>query len=190
MFELNTYSLVLLAHVGGAVVLVASSLWAPLVHRAILAAESFAALRSWLHFARSSSRVNPLAALVVLGTGVYLGASGWWSQAWFYVALAAWLANSVLAGAVVGRTAAALGAAAASGEGPVTGAVDALRRTPSWPIAEAIVRANDLTMLYVMFVKPSLAECFLVLGAAGVISLAAEWRAVRVPKPRTAAAVS
>jgi hypothetical protein len=45
---------------------------------------------------RRRSRANPAAAFILLGTGVYLGSAGWWTQAWFHVSLAAWLANSLL----------------------------------------------------------------------------------------------
>jgi hypothetical protein len=102
-----------------------------------------------------------------LGTGLFLGSSGWWSQAWFWVALASWLANSALAAAVIQRLGRALGrATAAAGEGPVTGEIDRLRRSPAWDVAGDAMLANDLAILYVMLDKPGLAGALALLAAA------------------------
>jgi len=166
MFDLNAYSLVLLGHVIAATTLIGSSMFEPLVRRSVVSAESVRELRLWMDLARRAARLNPVAALAVLGTGLYLGSAGWWSQGWFYVALGLWLLNSVLAVAVVKRAASALASAAArSDDGPITGELEARRRSSSWTVAAEIMRATDLSMLYVMFVKPSAVESCLVAAA-------------------------
>lgn len=170
MFDLSPYSIVLLLHVTAGIVLISSSLFAPLTRHAILSSTSIEALRGWLDFARRSVRANPPASLVLLLTGLYLGANGWWSQPWFFVAIAAWLVNVLLAVLVLQRRAMALGQAAGrAGTGPIDAAIDALRRAPSWDVAAEIMLANDLAMIYLMFMKPSLAESCLVVGGAGVL---------------------
>lgn len=182
MFDLSMYSIALLLHVTAGIMLISSSLFAPLTRRAILSASSIEALRGWLDFARRSVRANPPAALVLLLTGLYLGANGWWSQAWFLVAIAAWVVNVLLAVLVLQRRAMALGQAAGrAAAGPIDDAIDALRRTPSWDVAEDVMLANDLAMIYLMFIKPSLAESCLVVGAGALYAgLRAARRRLRV----------
>ncbi len=167
MPELSPYTLVLFAHLLSAVVLIGSGLVAPLTHRFICAARTLGELRGWLDFGRRSSKWNPVAALVLLGSGVYLGSVGWWSEPWFFVALAAWVLNATLAGAIVGRTAAALGQAAApGGEAPVPPEVDALRRSRGWALAHDAMLANDLAILWIMLAKPGL------VGSVGLLVVA------------------
>jgi uncharacterized membrane protein len=166
MFDLNAYSLVLLFHVVAATVLVGSSMFEPLVRRSLASARSVGELRLYLDIARRAAQANPVAALAVLGTGLYLGSAGWWSTGWFYVALGLWLLNSALAVAVVKRAAAALGGAVArTGDGPITADLDSLRRATGWTVAAEAMRAVDLSMLYVMFQKPSAVESCLVAAA-------------------------
>jgi len=176
MFDLSLYSVVLLVHIASAIVLVGSALFAPLTRHAILRAPTVNRLGDWLDFLHRSVRANPPAAMVLLASGLYLGSAGWWSQPWFYVALGAWVANFSCATFVVKPSVVALArAAAGAGSGPVGPAVDGLRRSLRWEIAEGVMRGNDMAMLYVMFVKPSAAESLLVVAAASVASLGIEW---------------
>ncbi len=172
MFDLSLYAIVLLAHITAGFYLVGGAFFAPRIRQAIVAAPSVDALRTWLGFARAATAANPPVALVLLATGVYLGSAGWWSTGWFYVALAAWIVNCALAIGVIGRTAAALGqAAAAAPHGPVGANLDTLRRSRAWDLAEQVMRANDLGMLYVMYMKPTVLEAVLVIAvilAAGL----------------------
>jgi hypothetical protein len=187
VFNLSLYALALLVHVVGGCMLIGSTLSTPLIRRSILAAPTLGLVRTWLDFARRAGRLNPAAAFAVLGTGIYLGSAGFWTQGWFWVALAAWLANTLLAVLVVDRTASALAAAAGSREGAIDAPVDAIRRSRAWELAEPVMRANDLGMLYVMFVKPSAIECVLVLAGAIALSIGADRRASRALKASAAA---
>jgi hypothetical protein len=179
MFELSLYSVVLLAHIAAGIVLVSSAVFAPLTRGAILRATSLERLRDWVTFLERSVRANPPAAMVVLASGLYMGATGWWSQLWFFVALGAWVANFVLATFVVKPAVAAVARAAASGEGPVDAGIDSLRRSRRWEVGEGLMRGNDFAMLYVMFVKPSLAESLLVVAAAAAVCVGLEWALTR-----------
>ncbi|MCC7034933.1 MAG: hypothetical protein IT179_19075 [Acidobacteria bacterium] len=171
MSHLSAYSLAILLHLVAAMVLVGASVSSVYVRRAILEATSIGALRAWLGFAHRSSTANPVAALALLGTGIYLGSRGWWTHAWFYVALASWLANSVLAARVLKPAGAAMGAAMAGvpDAAPVDGRVDALRRSPGWRVAGALMLASDMAMLYVMVLKPSLIESLAVVAGGMII---------------------
>ncbi|MGE0463872.1 MAG: hypothetical protein AB7Q16_21105 [Vicinamibacterales bacterium] len=171
MSNLSAYSIAILLHLAAAVMLVGGSVFALHVRRAILEAPSVGALRAWLGFARRSSAANPVAALVLLGTGLYLGSRGWWAYSWFYVALAVWLANAMLAGRVLKPAGMAMGAAMAGApdDAPVDGQVDMLRRSPGWRVAGVVMLASDMAMLFLMVQKPSLVESLaVVLGAMAI----------------------
>ncbi len=175
MFDLSTYSVVLLVHIMSGIVLVGSSLFTPLTRREIASVRTLDRLREWLAFAARSTRANGPAAMLLLATGVYLGSTGWWSQGWFYVAVGAWFFSLILAMLFVKPSAIAVGRAAAeAGNGPVTEAIDRLRRSRRWEVAEGVMLGNDLAMLYVMFMKPSLAESLLVVGVAGAACVGLE----------------
>ena len=171
MVNLSAYSIAILLHLAAATFLVGGSVFSLHVRRAILEASSVGALRAWLGFARRSSAANPIAALVLLGTGLYLGSRGWWAHPWFHVALAAWLVNAMLAGRVLKPASMAMGAAMAGApaDAPVDGQVDMLRRSPGWRVAGALMLASDMAMLFLMVQKPSLVESLaVVLGAVTI----------------------
>lgn len=174
MFAMTTYSLAVLVHVTAATLLIGRSMAERPIHRAIVAAPTLPLLRAWLEFGRRSAQANPVIAFAVLGTGLYLGSLGWWTESWFQVAAAAWVANSLLAARIIAPAARALGAAASGGDGPVPPSLDAARRGAAWPLAAAVMRANDLAMLYVMLAKPLFAESVATVSIAMALSLAVE----------------
>lgn len=176
MPELSIYTLVLFAHLMSAIVLMGSGLVAPLAHRFVREARTLADLRRWLDFGRRSSKWNPIAALVLLGSGIYLGSIGWWAQPWFYVAIGAWVLNAALAGGVVGRTASVLDQAAArAGDGPVPPSVDALRRSRGWEAAHGAMLGSDVAILYVMMAKPGLTGSVGLVIVAIALALGVSW---------------
>lgn len=169
MFAMSPYVAVVLVHVTAATLLIGSSTVAMYARHEIVRARSLASLKTWLECGRRSSQANPVLALTVLGSGVYLGSYGWWQQPWFYVALSAWVLNAALAARAIRPTAGALAAAAGRAAGDaIPPDVDAIRRSAVWPAAGATMRATDLAMLYLMFKKPSLVESCLVVAAVSV----------------------
>lgn len=164
MFEV--YSLVLFVHVVAAVALVGHSLGSPITRAALREVDTVGDVRRIVAFERRVSRWNPAIALVLLGSGLYLGSAGWWTQGWFYLSVAGWVVNAFLAGRVVGPWAEALmSAAAAAGEGRVPAGVDALRRSRRLAVAAQVMLANDIALLFIMMNKPSL------LASAGVFAV-------------------
>jgi pimeloyl-ACP methyl ester carboxylesterase len=172
MPDLSAYPIVLFVHVLSAVILVGHSVGAPLILRYIRTAPSANALRTSLEFAHNASKWNPLTAVVLLGTGIYLGSIGWWTQPWFYVAAGAWIANSVLAKAVVERATVAMSRAAARAvDDRVPADADRLRQAAGWRLAVAGMIGNDLAILYVMFSKPELAASLAVVALFNILTL-------------------
>jgi hypothetical protein len=162
---------VVFLHVLSAIFLVGHSFGTPLVLATIRRAPTTGALRTWLGFARDSSRFNPPVALVLLGTGGWLG-TGRWDEGWIGVAAALWVASTVLAVAIVkkvGEQVAAL--ATGPADAPVPPAADALRRSTRWRLgAEGLIGCN-LAALALMLFQPGLAGSVAVaLGVtAGVV---------------------
>jgi hypothetical protein len=174
----SLYQIALFIHVIAAFVLIGSSLSAPLLRGAIRAAQSVPELQRWLAYSQRAGRANPPAAMVLLATGIYLGSAGWWTTGWFYVSVAAWVANMVLAVLVVKRTEAAVAAA------PEMEAADRARRSLAWDMAEASMLANDFAIVWVMLNKPTLVESMAALVIAHLFVAAFELARGRAQRER------
>lgn len=177
----SPYELLLFLHVAVAFALVGGSLSAPRFRGAIRAAGSSAEMRQWIGFARRATRLNPAAALIVLATGIWLGSQGWWTEGWFYVSIAAWLANSLLAVLVVNRTEESLEKAVDAGG--TLEAVDSIRFATKWDVATASMLANDFALIWIMMQKPSATASLVVIVAANALLIGIA-RARRGSAPR------
>ncbi|MCC7383370.1 MAG: DUF2269 family protein [Deltaproteobacteria bacterium] len=153
---MSVYGLILFVHVLAGVVLLGGSIFAPLTRAAIRRAETLGALRSWLDFARRSARANPVAAMLLLGTGLYLGSAGWWSAPWFAAASVLFVINSAFAARVVAAESMRLGrAAAVLPDGAVPDHLDRLRWSLRWDTAADVLVACDVATLFLMTNKPT-----------------------------------
>lgn len=168
------YPLALVIHVLAASLLIGGSLILPIAHRALLRAETNRDLGLWLGFMRDATRWHPIAALVLLLTGAFMGARGhFWTDGWFIVAALGWLANAGLANRFLNGSMATLGRALAASRGEtITADVDALRRTPAFTHADDSIRAIDGALLYLMFNKPTFSESLAVVVFAVVMAAA------------------
>src|SRR5690606_28979677 len=129
-------------------------------------------LRGILQLARRLASLNPLAAAVVLGTGVYLGSLGWWKAPWFHVGLVVFLVSSTVAATVIKPFAMKLGAAMNGSAGAMTPDLDSLRWSLRWDLAADALLANDLALLFLMLAKPPLAESIGAVSLLNVVLLA------------------
>jgi hypothetical protein len=135
-------------------------------------AQSGQELGMWLGFGRQASAGNPAFGLTLLATGIYMGSTGWWSDAWFAVAATLWVVDLVMAVGVIKQSGKALGIALGKARGVLAPEVIELRDARAWDVAAAVLRGNNLTMLYLMFVKPGLVEASAVLAVAQAMSFA------------------
>jgi hypothetical protein len=182
---MDLYALLVFVHVAGAVGLLSGSVVAsPGVRRAIRRAPSVQEVRAYLAIGRPLLVLEPVSAVVVLASGVYLtNAARVWAEGWVQVAVAAWVVNLVVAGALVkpalGRVASR---AVAAGEGSVGRDLDAARWSPRWSFGGDVLMANDAAMLYLMAIKPGLGGSLLivVLANVAVAAAGAAWHAGRV----------
>ena len=196
---MSAYTLVVFLHIAAAVLLLATSIVGePLVRAAVRRATGVHELRAYLRIGRPMARLSPLAAILVLITGLYLTSQGrFWALGWVQAAIGFWVVNSVLAAVVIRRAvdavAAAAGPSVAAGAdaagariappgvpGPgvaveTTGAVvgarlDAARWASPWSWGLDALAANDAVTLAIMTLKPSLGGSLLLflLANAGV----------------------
>jgi len=179
---MSSFTIVVFLHILGATALVGHGLSSPLVHAAIRRAPTTEALLPWLVFARDSAKLNPIAALVVLGSGLWLG-EGRWGEGWLEVSLLLFVASAVVAMAVVARAGKQLaGLAAASPRGPVPAPLDALRRAAHWNRGADALLANGLATLFLMVNQPGLVVSLLVAGGTHAAVLAVRTLADRRPE--------
>jgi uncharacterized membrane protein len=171
--SVSVYSTVLFLHVVAAMLLIGGGAAILINHGFSHRARTAGELRSWFEYTGRIARLNPLYALVLLVSGIWLGSAGWWSTGWFWVAAAAWVVNGTLAATVVKKSAASLGRALGSaGDGPLSPESDRLRHSRVWPVAERVMLSGDFAILYVMMEKPSAIVSAAVLAGAMLFALA------------------
>lgn len=169
------YTLVVFAHIAAAMLLVGGSvLAAPGVRAAVRRARRVEDVSASLAVGRPLQMVTPVAALLVLVTGIYLTSVGrWWNLGWVQVAVALWVLNSVTARAVVEPAVHRLTVQAASDPDGIVGErVDMLRWSARWSFGGDLLLANDSAVLCLMAVKPGLAGSVLVVALANAVVLA------------------
>ncbi len=187
---MSTYQVVVFVHVLAAVVLMGGSIGAaPSIASLVRHATTIAEIRRVLHYSRRLAPVNPVAAIVLLASGLYLAEAGsWWRRGWVWVAVALWVMNLVLATRVVRPSLIHLGKLIdnASGE-TISGEVDAARRAPGWARSEDLILAGDLAVLFMMIAKPTgyLAPAVVLVVAA--LAVTGFQRLVEVRTPRLGA---
>lgn len=161
--------LVLYLHIASATLLMGATLASRLAERVVRGAPDLATLRGALEVVQRTTRFNPPLALILLVSGAYLGQEGWWSTAWFWVAVATWFSNLVLAVSLVVPGHRSLGfAAAQAGNGPVPAAIDALRGALVPAVALDVMIGLDFGTLLIMVIKPAASTAWLwpLLGVA------------------------
>lgn len=177
---MSLYNVILSAHIFAGVVLVGGSILAtPAIDGWIRRADSISDIRRWLTVGRPLATINPISAIVLLATGVYLTAAGhWWEFGWLRVALTLWVINAALANTVIKSTMGRL-AQLAFDQPSIGPELDAARRSTLWVVATDVMLANDLAVLYLMTAKGGyVASIAVVVAAHAAISL---YRMIRRP---------
>ena len=173
---MGLYELIVLVHMAAAVALLSGSVMAsPGVRRAIQHARTTQEMRAYLGIGRPLLRLEPVSAVVVLASGVYLtNVANFWTQGWVQVAVAFWVVNSAVAAALVKPAIDRLASqASTSTDGPVGQDLDALRSSRRWSLGGDVLMANDAAMLYLMAMKPGLIGSLVVVVVANFVVAAA-----------------
>lgn len=149
------YDFILYLHIASAMLLIGSSVASRAAERGLRTAPDVATLRGALDVVQRATRFNPALALVMLASGVWLGDAGVWSATWFWVAVATWCANLILAVRFVVPGHRSLGAAASqAADGPVPPRLDELRHARAQLFALDAMIGLDLGTLVLMVSRP------------------------------------
>ena len=171
---LPLYSFILLVHVSAGMFLIGNAVVGRRLRQGILAATSPGALRTLLSVFTRAAHAGPPLAVVVLATSVDLGSYGAWAQPWFYVAIGLWVLQAALAARAIRPTARALAGAVGAEDATIAPAVDVIRRLAAWAAAGAVMRGNDVSMLFLMLDKPPLVAAVTVVLCAATLSVLVE----------------
>lgn len=173
---MSTYSLIVFIHVVAGVVLIGSSLSTLFLRAALRRAQTVGQLRSWLSLTQASGRIDPIAAMVLLATGIYLGVQGWWNTGWFVASVGLWLVNSLYGARTTGRALGHLAEACAKAGGEQLSAeIDSLRRSRSLELAADVMLGGDLAVLFLMTNKPGPVGSLVTVVLAQAIVHALRW---------------
>lgn len=168
---MGSYTLVVFIHIAAAVLLLATSiLGEPAVRAAARRTTSPQELRAFLEVGRPMSVLSPVAAVVLLASGIYLATVGrFWTLGWVQVATAFWVVNSALAGLVVRPAIDRVAAAASDATDRSIGErLDAARWSSGWSLGVDAMAANDAAILYLMTMKPGFAGSLAVVLVANL----------------------
>ena len=169
---MGLYDLSVFLHVAAAVTLLSGSVIAsPAVRAAVRRAQTTQELRAYLTIGRPLLVLEPVSAIVILATGVYLtSAANFWDLGWVQVAVAAWLLNLGAAVTMVKPAISRIAAAAtASQDGEVGHHLNAMRWSDRWSIGGDVLLANDAAALYLMTMKPDLAGALVIVVVANLV---------------------
>ncbi|NIP79710.1 MAG: hypothetical protein GWM90_11040 [Gemmatimonadetes bacterium] len=156
---MSLYALMVFFHISAAFLLLSTSIVGePLIRAAARRTGSVHELRAYLAIGRPMARLSPVAAMLVLATGIYLASVGrFWALGWVQASTAFWLINSIVAVAVVRRAVDRLDEEVSATTDAVVGSgLDRLRWAPAWSWGPDLVAANDAVMLALMTLRPSL----------------------------------
>ena len=172
---MSLYELIVFLHVAAAVALLSGSIVAsPAVRAAVRRAQTTQEMRAYLAIGRPLLILEPVSAIVLLATGVYLtSVAGFWTLGWVQVSLAAWVVNAGVAATLVKPAISGVAAVIdTASDGEVGSDLDVLRWSDRWSIGGDVLLANDAATLYLMSMKPDLAGALmLVVGAHLMISV-------------------
>ncbi len=190
---MSTYQVIVFVHVVAAVVLMGGSIGAaPSIASLVRHATTVGEIRRALHHSRRLAPVSPVAAMVLLASGLYLAEAGnWWRWGWVWVSVALWVTNLVLATRVVRPSLVRLGGLIeGSTSETINGDVEAARRSRGRTRSEDLILAGDLAVLFLMIAKPSgyITPVVLVVVSALAVSGFQQFIEFRAPRLETAPA--
>lgn len=153
---MELYNVLLFAHILAAVVLIGSSLIAPLMTRMTAHATSVSSLREWARFTLAVTRAGNPAALLLLVAGVWMTFLSWsWDEGWIVVSLVIFMVMGAMAGTVLEPHAKRLVAAAdAAPEGPVTAELRDVVHDSKVHRVHQLFLPLDMAVLFMMTNKP------------------------------------
>ena len=169
---MSVYTLVIIIHVLSGMFLVGGGFAEIGLRVAIRRAGTRPEVITLIRHYATALKPHPLVALLLLGTGIWLGSSGWWSAAWFAVSALAWVMNVALSLTTIKPSAKAVAMAAMSGSGDaIDETLDRARTHRRWHLGASSMFANNLGFVWVMYMKPDLAGSIAAFAVANAVIL-------------------
>ncbi len=156
---MRVHILVLFLHIASSTLLLGTSIVGePAVRAAARRTTRPEELRSSIEVGRRMAPISPVAALLVLATGVYLTNVGYaWTLGWVQLSIALWLVNSLVAVVVVKPAVEKVAAEArATSDASIGSHLDGIRWSGAWTWGVDVLATNDAVILCVMVLKPGL----------------------------------
>jgi hypothetical protein len=164
----SLYTAMLFVHIVSAILVVGSTLFAPLVGAGVQRATTVGSLREWARLLQAMGRWAGRAAPVTFLAGLYLAFAGdWWGSGWLEVSLVLFALAGVGALGFLDPAAARLvEAAEAAPDGPIGADLDELRHGRRTLVVESFLLPGDLTIVFLMTNKPGFVGSMAAFGVA------------------------
>jgi hypothetical protein len=162
------YAAILFVHIVSAILVVGSTLFAPLVGAGVQRSATVQSLREWANLLRTMGQWAGRAAPVTFLAGLYLAFAGdWWGSGWLEVSLLLFALAGVGALGFLDPAAGRLvEAAEAAPDGPISAELDELRHGRRTQVVESFLLPGDLTIVFLMTNKPGFVGSLVALGVA------------------------
>lgn len=168
---MSWYAISLYLHIIGALGLFASLAleWAGLVN--LRRSRTAGQLRSSVGLLGATRLVGGPAALTLLVTGIYLGATRWGNQGWILLGFLGMLAMAILGAGLTGRRMRPILQQLPADDGPVPATLAQRVHDPMLPLSAWLRTALGLGVVFLMSVKPAIGGSALALGVAAALGL-------------------
>jgi hypothetical protein len=169
----SLYSISLFLHIVGALGLFAilGLEWACLYN--LRRASEAGQVREWVRLLAAPRVLGGPAALLILVTGMHMGATRWGPQGWIVVGLAGMVAIAVLGAGLSGRRMGAIARALPTEDGPIPAALGRRIHDPLLALSLRLRAALFLGIVFVMSTQPSAAGALAAMAVSLVAGLAA-----------------
>jgi hypothetical protein len=176
---MSLYAIIVFLHIVGALGMFAvlGLEWTSVYH--LRRAATGGQAREWAELLNSLRIFGGVAALTILATGIYLGATRWGHQGWIGVSFVGFLVIAALSVALTGRRAGAIVRVVVP-DGSDAAALDGKLRDPVLLVSVWLRTTLALGIVFLMATKPSGPVALTVMGVALVLGLAAGLAAATV----------
>ena len=165
---MDLYHVVLFGHIVAAVVLVSFGFVMPMLTAGLRRTRTVESLQTWLAIMSRYSKTGPIAAVLVLLTGLYMTFDNFsFREGWIVVSLVLFVAAGAIAGGVLDKhLTRVLEEAQATPDGPVPAGLLADATSPRISNFESVMGGLDIAIIFMMTNKPGWVGA-LVAAAAG-----------------------
>ena len=169
---MDAYHVVLFGHIVGATLLVSYGFVMQMLTAGVRRTRTVDGLRTWLSIMAGYAKAGPVAAVVVLLSGLYMTFDAFsFREGWIVVSLALFVLAGAIAGGVLNKhLAAVLEKAQAAPDGPAPAELVAEATSPRAANFESVMAGLDLSIIFMMTNKPGWGASLMVALAGQVFA--------------------